>query len=204
MKAVLFLSLCALAVVCSVPVPWRGCGDSPAVRIESIDASVWPVTRGKPENVSFHVVIQQPITGGTWDFSLTYAGQLVWKDSGYLRDVVNLPIQPGPFSKSFSATVPKEVRDGNATIHINIKDDNENPIVCVDVDVKFVGAQQELPPPSLFDLTPIYAQWQQVLMSKWVYQFHTRIVVNQPINSKSQKPMPLFGHQKLVHQSQLP
>jgi len=84
--------------------------------------------------------------------SLTYAGQLVWKDSGYLRDVVNLPIQPGPFSKSISATVPKEVRDGNATIHINIKDDNENPIVCVDVDVKFVGAKQELPTPSLFDL----------------------------------------------------
>jgi len=137
MKAVLFVSLCALAVVWSIPVPWHGCGDSPIVRIEGIEATVWPVVRGRPENVTFHLIIQQPITGGTWDFELNYAGHLVYRDSGYLRDVVTLPIQPGPWSKSFSATVPKELKDGNPSIHINIKDENENPIVCVDVEIKF-------------------------------------------------------------------
>jgi len=136
MKAVFFVSLLVLAVVSSVPIPWRGCGDSPIVQIESIEASVWPIQRGQKESVSFHAIILQPITGGTWDFSLTYAGRPVAQEKGYLRDVVDLPIQPGRYSKSFNATVPKELGAGDASIHIDIKDDNGDSIVCVNVDLK--------------------------------------------------------------------
>jgi hypothetical protein len=140
MKAVLALCVLAIAVVWSHPVIPVLCGTSEIVKIESIEASPWPVVRGKNESVTFHLVIQKPITGGSWEYSLKYAGRDVDSRGGYLRDVVDLPIQPGPWSHTFYGAVPKELPPGTASFHVNIKDDADKPIICFDVNFNITTA----------------------------------------------------------------
>jgi len=122
-----------------LPVPVELCGVSEFVKIDGIEASSWPIVRGKIENVTFHLVVQQPIIGGSYEYSLKFFGRDVESRTGYLRDVVDLPIQPGPWAHTFGTMVPKELPAGSGTLHVSIKDDADKPIICFDINFSIVA-----------------------------------------------------------------
>jgi len=133
-------SLVALAV--AVPVPYKNCGGAAdIIKINSIDASVWPVTRGKPESVSVKLTVGSLISGGTYEFKLTFDGLPLVDKKGNLKDLnISLPIHPGPFQQNVTIAVPSFIPPGTASAHLSIKDQTGKQAVCVNIEVPFKAA----------------------------------------------------------------
>jgi len=150
--------LLAVVAAVAVPVPYKNCGSpSDIIKIDKIDASVWPVTRGKAETISIRLIVGQIIRGGTYEFKLTFDGLPLIDKKGNLKELnITLPIPAGPFVKNVTITVPTFIPPGTASAHMVLKDDSGKQAICVNVDVPFKLEEGALPSQefSLVDTEP--------------------------------------------------
>jgi len=136
---------CLVAAALAVPVPWKNCGSaSDIIKVQTVDASAWPVARGKPETVTVLVNVGQPITGGTYELKISFDGLPLVDKKGNLRELnISLPIPAGPWSKNLTIAVPSFIPPGTASAHIVMKDDGGRTCVCVNVDIPFKISETE-------------------------------------------------------------
>jgi len=122
-----------------VPVPWKNCGSgSDIIKVQSVDASVWPVSRGKQEVVNIRATVGQQINGGTYELKVTFDGLPLVDKKGNIKDLnISLPIPAGPWVKNITINVPSFIPPGTANAHVVLKDDAGRSALCANVDVPF-------------------------------------------------------------------
>merc|ERR1711976_771287 len=120
---------------------WSDCGS--ATDIATLD-DVWvspdPPVKGVPLNFTFHMTLQEEVTGGSIALDLK-AGDTIpipIKETDDLcdtfKDVGSCPIAPGPLSFSFSEKIPKLIPEKHIYGNIKLVSDASKPMACINLD----------------------------------------------------------------------
>eukprot|EP00455_Lapot_gusevi_P019891 TRINITY_DN2116_c0_g1_i4.p2 TRINITY_DN2116_c0_g1~~TRINITY_DN2116_c0_g1_i4.p2 ORF type:complete len:140 (-),score=58.93 TRINITY_DN2116_c0_g1_i4:101-520(-) len=134
MKAV-FVCLIALLAVASATT-WTDCtkAGSPA-KPSNVQLSPDPPQRSVDCKVSLNGTVSESLNGGQVQLSIVYLGVTVHSQTNNVCDVVKCPLS-GPFSAAVTvpgSAIPSFSPPGSYTGHGVVTDQNNQPIICVDV-----------------------------------------------------------------------
>ena len=135
LAALVVLSLLAHAL--SVDVPYTSCASATAhLNVTSVTSNIWPPEIDKPFTVNLTGLLNKAISAGSWTASIKVGIIPFPKISGNIDDFAPLPWAKGPFTPSYSTTVPSIAPSGSYQATITAEDQDSEQLFCAELSFK--------------------------------------------------------------------
>ena len=123
----------------SISVPYQLCQNiqyknQQIVKIESIDANVWPPKAGELLSIKASGRLSEPLDAATYHITVSYDDLVVLDKKGDVSEYIELPLKSNELiTVEKSQKLPQQIPDGDVLLNAVVYDSKQNMILCIDI-----------------------------------------------------------------------